>query len=117
MQRKGGVKRYKSETDPNVKDRLMLNILIKFDECSTSAAARFLGRSPSCGGKWYHRYVKNGIPGLKNRPRFGRLALVSKGRMMWIRKETKTTGWLTEGVRGFMQERTGSCTVSQTCAK
>ena len=39
MQRKGGVKRYKSETDPNVKDRLMLNILIKFDECSTSAAA------------------------------------------------------------------------------
>ena len=51
----------KIEKDPQVRDRILLNVLVKRDGMSVTGAARLLGMAPSWGVKWHNRYLKEGI--------------------------------------------------------
>ena len=59
------VKRYKKEKDPDVKDRMLLNLLVERNGMSITKAARTLGRVPSWGAKWCSRYLEEGVMGLQ----------------------------------------------------
>ena len=41
----------KTEKDPQVRDRILLNVLVKRDGVSVTGAARLLGMAPSWGVK------------------------------------------------------------------
>ena len=70
MKYKQMLKIRKTERDPQVRDRIFLNVL-KRDEMSVTGAARHLGMAPSWGVKWHNRYLKGGIAGLQTRTRSG----------------------------------------------
>lgn len=46
------------EKDPEVRDRIMLIVLVEKDGMSIIGAARRLGMAPSWGVKWRHRYLE-----------------------------------------------------------
>ena len=58
----------KTEKDPQVRDRILLNALVKRDEMSVTGAARLLGMAPPWDIKWHNRYLKEGIAGLQTTP-------------------------------------------------
>ena len=55
MKREELLQLYKKEKDPNVKDRLMLNIRARFEDHSITGVAHSLGKVTSWGSKWYRR--------------------------------------------------------------
>ena len=54
MKYKQMLKIRKTEKDPQVRDRILLNVL-KRDGMSVTGAARLLGMAPSWGVKWHNR--------------------------------------------------------------
>ena len=68
MKYKQMLKIRKTEKDPQVRDRILLNVLVKRDGMSVTGAARLLGMAPSWGVKWHGRYLKEGIAGLRHDP-------------------------------------------------
>ena len=61
MKYKQMLKIRKIEKDPQMRDRILLNVLVKRDGMSVTGAARLLGMAPSWGVKWHNRYLKEGI--------------------------------------------------------
>ena len=61
MKYKQMLKIRKIEKDPQVRDRILLNVLVKRDGMSVTGAALHLGMAPSWGVKWHNRYLKEGI--------------------------------------------------------
>ena len=61
MEREEILQVYTKETDPNVKDRLMLNIGVRFEDFSITRAARSLGKVTSWGSKWHRRFAEAGV--------------------------------------------------------
>ena len=64
MKYKQMLKIHKSERDPQVRDRILLNVLMQRDGMSVTGAAHLLDIAPSWGVKWSNRYLKEGIAGL-----------------------------------------------------
>ena len=64
MKYKQMLKIRKIEKDPQVRDRILLNVLVKRDGMSVTGAALYLGMAPSWGVKWHNRYLGEGIAGL-----------------------------------------------------
>ena len=61
MKYKRMLKIRKTEKDPQVRDRILLNVLVKRDGMSVTGAALHLGMAPSWGVKWHNRYLKECI--------------------------------------------------------
>ena len=61
MKYKQMLKIRRTEKDPQVRDRILLNVLVKRDGMSVTGAARHLGMAPSWGVKRHNRYLKEGI--------------------------------------------------------
>ena len=61
MKYKQMLKIRKTEKDPQVRDRILLNVMVKRDGMSVTWAARLLGMAPPWGVKWHNRYLKEGI--------------------------------------------------------
>ena len=61
MRYKQMLKVRRTEKDPQVRDRILLNVLVKRDGMSVTGAALHLGMAPSWGVKWHSRYLKEGI--------------------------------------------------------
>ena len=61
MKYKQMLKIRKTEKDPQVRDRILLNVLVKRDGMSVTGAALHLGMAPSWGVRWHNRYLKEGI--------------------------------------------------------
>ena len=76
----------KTEKDPQVRDRILLNVL-KRDGVSVTGAARLLGMAPSWGVKWHSRYLKEGIAGLQTRTRSGRPPRISGETLKAVKKK------------------------------
>ena len=55
----------RKEKDPDVRARILLNVLVEGDVVSVTVAARHLGMAPSWGVKWRHRYLKEGWRGCR----------------------------------------------------
>ena len=87
MKYKQMLKIRKIEKDPQVRDRILLNVLVKRDEMSVTGAARHLGMAPSWGVKWRKRYLKEDIAGLQTRPRAGRPSRISGETLKAVKKK------------------------------
>ncbi len=61
MKYKQMLKIRRTEKDPQVRDRILLNVLVKRDGMSVTGAALHLGMAPSWGVKRHNRYLKEGI--------------------------------------------------------
>ena len=57
---------YTKEKNPNVKDRLRLNIRVRFENYSITRAARSLGQVASWGSKWYGHFAEVGVAELQD---------------------------------------------------
>ena len=87
MKYKQMLKIRKIEKDPQVRDRILLNVLVKRDGMSVTGAARLLGMAPSGGVKWHSRYLKEGIAGLQTRTRSGRPPRISGETLKAVKKK------------------------------
>jgi transposase len=58
---------YKRESDPNVKERLLLVLKVE-DGMIPAHVAKELHKSRTWASDWLVRYDKEGIKGLKNKP-------------------------------------------------
>ena len=87
MKYKQMLKIRKTEKDPQVRDRILLNVLVKRDGMSVTGAARFLGMAQSWGVKWHNRYLKEGIAGLQTRTRSGRPPRISGEALKAVKKK------------------------------
>ena len=72
MEREETLQAYTKEKDPDIKDRLMVNIRVRFENYNITRAARSLGKVTSWGSKWYRRFAEAYVAGLQNLPRSGR---------------------------------------------
>ncbi len=87
MKYKQMLKIRKTERDPQVRDRILLNVLVKRDGMSVTGAARFLGMAPSWGVKWHSRYLNEGIASLQTRTRSGRPPRISGETLKAVKKK------------------------------
>ena len=87
MKYKQMLKIRKTEKDPQVRDRILLNVLVKRDGISVTGAARLLGMASSWGIKWHNRYLKGGVAGLQTRTRSGRPPGISGETLKAVKKK------------------------------
>ena len=64
MKYKQMLKIRKTEEDPQVRDKILLNVLVKGGGMSATGAALHLGMAPSWGVKWHNQYLKEGFADL-----------------------------------------------------
>ena len=108
MKYKQMLKIRETEKDPQVRDRILLNVLVKRDGMSVTGAARLLGMAPSWGVKWHNRYLKEGIAGLQTRTRSGRPPRISGEALKAVKKKVKKTVYLTaEDLRDIIRGGSG----------
>ena len=68
MKYKQMLKIRKTEKDLQVRDRILLNVLVKRDGMSVTGAALHLGMAPSWGVKWHSRYLKGALQACRPAP-------------------------------------------------
>ena len=108
MKREELLQLYREEKDPNVKDRLMLNIKVRFEDVSITKAARSLGKVTSWGSKWFNRFAKADVEGLRNLPRSGRPPRITREEAEKIRKEMDSKQyWTAAKTRELVSGETG----------
>ena len=78
---------YRKESDPKIKERLLLVLKVEGDGMIPARVAKELHRSRPWTLYWLDRFDKNGIEGLREKPRSGRPPKLSSGIMHQIRKE------------------------------
>ena len=68
-----------------------------------------LRRSIAWGYKWFGRFDKNGLEGLKNKPRSGRPPNVSQEKLLKIRSELfeNPSGWKAKEIMDIIYRKTG----------
>ena len=101
---------YKKEKDSNVKERILLVKRVKIDKQEAASVAEHeLNRSRWWAYKWLHRFDKDGLDGLKDKPRSGRPPDVPKDVMIKIRQELaeSNTGWDFRQVMDLIYKKTG----------
>ena len=108
MKREELLQLYREEKDPSVKDRLMLIIKAKFDDASITKAAGSLGRVTSWGSKWFNRFARDGVEGLRNLPKCGRPPLITEEESERIQNELDGKNYWTVGkARELISKGTG----------
>lgn len=98
---------YRKETDPKVKERLLLVLRIKSDGEIPAHAAKELHRSKPWASEWLARFAKEGVGGLKDRPKSGRPTKLSPKIAFQIRRELLESkqGWTTKQVNDMIFRR------------
>ena len=92
---------YRKESDPKVKERLLFVLKVQGDYMIPARIAKELHRSRPWTSYWLDRFDKDGIEGLREKPRSGRPSKLSSGIMHQIRKELSDSskqGWTTKQV-------------------
>lgn len=91
---------YKKESSAILKERLLLVLKVKGDGMIPARVAKGLNRSRSWTSDWLARYRKEGIDGLENRPKSGRLSKLPEEVAFKVRKKLKQRkqGWTTQQV-------------------
>ncbi len=81
---------YKKENDPKVKERLLLIIKVREDgQIPFRVVKEMHNRSNHWASDWLKRYDKEGLDGLKDRPKAGRQSDLSEETCYQIKKELK----------------------------
>jgi putative transposase len=91
---------YRKESRAILKERLLLVLKVKGDGMIPARVAKELHRSRSWTSDWLARYRKEGIDGLENRPKSGRLSKPPEEVAFKVRKKVKERkqGWTTQQV-------------------
>ena len=100
---------YKRESNAKVKERLLLVIRVVDDKELPAHVAKGLHRSKPWASYWLQRYSKEGIKGLRNKPKSGRIPQIPIEVSMEIRKtlmESKQ-GWTTKQVNELIVRESG----------
>jgi putative transposase len=103
---------YRKESDPKVKERLLLVLKVQGDYMIPARIAKELHRSRPWTSYWLDRFDdKDGIEGLREKPsRSGRPSKLSSGIMHQIRKELSDSskqGWTTKQVEEMIIKKCG----------
>jgi transposase len=104
------VESYKSESNAKVKERLLLVIRVVDDGELPAHVAKELHRSKPWASYWLERYSKEGIKGLRNKPKSGRIPQIPLQISVRIRKtlrESKQGGWTTKQVNDLIVKESG----------
>src|SRR5918992_1213656 len=80
---------YKKESDSKVKERLFLVMKVEGDGIVPACVAKDIHRSRTWASDWLARYHKEGIAGLKDRPKSGRPSELSSEVILRIKKILK----------------------------
>lgn len=97
-------KLYKRESNPKIKERLLLVLKVEGDGMLPAHAADELHRSRPWALYWLDRFSKEGTGGLKDRSKSGRPTEIPKKAAVRIRKELlgSKQGWTTKQVRDII---------------
>jgi transposase len=105
---------YKRESDPNVKERLLLVLKVEGGGGGgggmiPARVAKELHRSRTWASDWLARYSKEGIKGLKNRPKSGRPPKLPEEIALKIKRKLKESkqGWSTKQVEDMIIKESG----------
>jgi putative transposase len=101
---------YKSESDVDVKERILLVRRVISDGKEVAAVCKEeLHRSKAWAYKWLTRFKRQGLDGLKDRPRSGRPPDVSEEKLLEIRRELSEnpSGWRAKEVMNIIHKKTG----------
>lgn len=100
---------YKRESDPNVRERLLLVLKVKVDHIIPARVAKELRRSRTWASDWLARYSKEGIEGLKNRPKSGRPPKLQQEIVLKIKRKLieSKQGWSTKKIQDMIIRESG----------
>ena len=100
---------YKRESDPNVKERLLLVLKVEGDGMIPARVAKDLHRSRTWASDWLARYDNESVDGLRDRPKSGRPAQLSPQVVFKIRKRLAESiqGWSTKQVNDIILQEGG----------
>jgi transposase len=102
-------KAYRQESNPDVRERILLVRRIVDDKQHIANVAKELHRCRAWAYKWYRRYNDYGLQGLKDKAKTGRPPTVPKDVMVKIRKELadSNTGWDFRQVMDLIYKKSG----------
>jgi putative transposase len=101
---------YKHESNANVRERILLVRRIMSDGRDIGMVSKEeLHRSIAWAYKWLRRFDKEGLEGLKDKPRSGRPPDVPQEKISKIRTELSEnpSGWKAKEIMNIIYERTG----------
>ena len=100
---------YKKENDSKVKERLLLVIKVREDKQIPFRVVNICIRSNPWASDWLKRYDKEGIEGLKDRTKSGRLPEMSEEISFSIKKELSNSkqGWTTKQAKELIVKKSG----------
>jgi len=99
---------YKKEKDPYIRERILIVIELRRGESTRSVARRF-GFSQGKVIYWKHRFEKEGLEGLRTRPRSGKPRKLSDESIAEIKEKLESSpyGWETKSVREMIYKDYG----------
>ena len=101
---------YKRESNASIRERILLIRRIMSDGQDIGmVSTEELHRSIAWAYKWLRRFDKEGLEGLKNKPRSGRPPDVPQEKLSKIRKDLSEnpSGWKAKEIMNIIYERTG----------
>jgi len=100
---------YRQESNPDVRERILLVRRVVDDKQHIVNVAKELHRCRAWAYKWYRRYNDYELQGLKDKAKTGRPPTVPKDVMVKIRKELadSNTGWDFRQVMDLIYKKSG----------
>ena len=100
---------YKTEQDVKAKERMLLVLNVVYHNRVAAQVSNDLNRNRTWACVWLKRYDKEGIGGLKDKPKSGRPSELSKDTSYQIKQELKQNnhGWTTKQVEELIIKKSG----------
>ena len=100
---------YRSEQDVKAKERMLLVLNVVYHGIVASHVAKDLHRNRSWASVWLKRYDKEGIQGLKDKPKSGRRSQIPERTELGIKSILKESnqGWTTKQIEKLIIKETG----------
>ena len=100
---------YKKESNAKVKERLLLIIRVVDERELPAHVVKGIHRSKPWASYWLERYSKEGIKGVRDKPRSGRIPQISLSVSTRIRKTLRESrhGWTTRQANDLIVNESG----------
>jgi len=100
---------YRVEKDVKVKERMLLVLNVVYHGKAASQVAKDIHKSRGWAFQWLKRYDKEGIEGLKDKPKSGRHSQINEKTEYRIKTILKQgdQGWTTKQVEELIIQKTG----------